>query len=277
MKNSVERKGCRKPDQLRDVTVSFNVFGYSAGSVLLEIGNTKVLCSVSLQQNVPNFLKGKKTGWLTAEYAMLPTSSATRVPREASLMRRNGRSVEISRLIGRSLRSVVDLSLLGERTIFVDCDVLQADGGTRTACITGAFLALRVAVEYWLKNKIIKEDILTDSLAAISVGIVDGTPLLDIDFSEDSCADSDFNFVITRSNNIVELQGSSEGVMVSWKQFEQVRDLAIKGVQDLFTIGNTFFDKEILEIIDQNKDNRKNNKKTAPLFSLGNRQKNIET
>ena len=277
MEKIIERKGCRKPDQLRDVTVSFNVFGYSSGSVLLEIGNTKVLCSVSLQQHVPNFLKGKKIGWLTAEYAMLPTSSATRVPREASIMRRNGRSVEISRLIGRSLRSIVDLSLLGERTIFVDCDVLQADGGTRTACITGAFLALRAAVDHWLNNKIIRENILTDSLAAISVGIVDGTALLDIDFSEDSNADADFNFVITRSNNIVELQGSSEGATVSWQQFEQVKDLAIKGVNDLFEAGNTFFDKEIVAASSQNKDTNKDNKKTAPLFSLFNRQKNIET
>lgn len=271
MENAVERKGFRKPDQLRNVNALFNVFGYAAGSVLLEIGNTKVLCAVNLQQNVPNFLKGKKTGWLTAEYAMLPTSSATRVPREASLMRRNGRSVEISRLIGRSLRAVVDLSFLGERTIFVDCDVLQADGGTRTACITGAFLALRAAVNHWLKNKLIRENIITDSLSAISVGVVDGCPLLDIDFSEDSCADADFNFVITRSNKIVEIQGSSEGATVSWQQFEQVKDLAIKGVNELFEIGDTFFDKEMLEITPQKKDN----KKTAPLFSLGNRQKNI--
>jgi len=277
MKNSIERKGCRKPDQIRDVKITFNAFGYAAGSVFFEIGNTKVLCSVNLQQNVPNFLKGKKKGWLTAEYAMLPTSSSSRVPREASLMRRNGRSVEISRLIGRSLRSVVDLSLLGERTIFVDCDVLQADGGTRTACITGAFLALRAAVNYWLENKIIKEDILTDSLAAISVGIVNGAALLDIDFSEDGSADADFNFVITRSNNIVELQGSSEGAVVSWQQFEQVKDLAIKGVDNLFAIGNNFFDKEIVAAASQKKDTNKDNKKAAPLFSLLNRQKNIET
>jgi len=269
MENTLNRKDCRKSDQLRNVKISFNVFGYAAGSVLFELGNTKVLCSVNLQQNVPHFLKGKKTGWLTAEYAMLPTSSKTRIQREASVMRRNGRSVEISRLIGRSLRSVVDLSLIGERTIVVDCDVLQADGGTRTACITGAFLALRAAFSSWIENKLIKENIITDSLAAISVGIVDGCPLLDIDFAEDSCADADFNFVITRSNKIVEIQGSSEGATVSWQQFEQAKNLAIKGVNELFEIGNTFFDAQMLEIVPE----KSENKKTAPLFSLVNRQK----
>ena len=271
MKSTISRKGCRKPDQLRTVNVSFNTFGYAAGSVLLELGNTKVLCSVNLQQNVPNFLKGKKTGWLTAEYAMLPTSSATRIPREAAVMRRNGRSVEISRLIGRSLRSVVDLSLIGERTIVIDCDVLKADGGTRTACITGAFLALRAAVNNWLEKRKIKENIIIDSLAAISVGIVEGVPLLDLDFSEDSCADSDFNFVLTRSNKIVEIQGSSEGAAVSWQQFEQARCLAIKGVDELFKIGNIFFDTQVFNSSSEKKDNRRK----SPLFSLGNRQKNI--
>jgi len=268
MKNPIERRGHRKSDQLRNVTISFNVFGYSAGSVLFEVGRTKVLCSVSLQNGVPQFLKGKKTGWLTAEYAMLPTSCATRIARESTLMRRNGRSMEISRLIGRSLRTIVDLSLIGERTIYIDCDVLQADGGTRTACITGSFLALRVAVNSWLKKNMIRENMLTDSLAAISVGIVDDIPLLDLNFDEDSRADADFNFVITGSNKIVEIQGSSEGATVSWGQFDKAKDLAINGVDQLIKIGDKRFEKEFLEVSNQKRDTRK----SVPIFSLGNRQ-----
>lgn len=268
MTNPIARRGGRKPDQLRKVKVLFDAFGYSDGSVLYEIGNTKVLCSVNLQPSVPPFLKGKKTGWLNAEYAMLPSSTANRVAREISLMRRNGRSVEISRFIGRSLRTIVDLSLLGERTIVVDCDVLQADGGTRTACITGACLALRVATNKWLKNGYIKEDILTDSIAAISAGIVNGNPILDIDFSEDSSADADFNFVITKSNKIVEIQGTSEGSLVTWQQFDQARIFALQGIEKLFEIGDKFLREKNIEKKNKNKDN----KKAAPFFSLQNRQ-----
>jgi len=274
-----QRNDGRQADYLRKVTVSFNTFGYAAGSVLFELGNTKVLCSVSLQNGVPHFLKGKKTGWLTAEYAMLPTSTMNRMVREVSSMRRNGRSVEISRLIGRSLRTIVNLDILGERTIYIDCDVLQADGSTRTACITGACLALRTAVNYWLKNKLIKETILTGSLAAVSVGVVNGVPLLDLDYYEDSQADADFNFVITKSNKIVEIQGASEGATVSWEQFERARELAVLGVQELTRIGDQLFDTESDKNIGKKaakSNNRnsflqnKNNKKPA-LFSLANR------
>ena len=242
--NLFQRKDGRQPDHLRIINVSFNTFGYAAGSVLFELGNTKVLCSVSLQNGVPHFLKGKKTGWLTAEYAMLPTSTMNRMVREISSMRRNGRSVEISRLIGRSLRTIVDLDILGERTIYIDCDVLQADGGTRTACITGACLALRAAVDYWLENRVIKETIITDTLAAVSVGVVNGVPLLDLNYQEDSNADADFNFVITKSNKIVEIQGASEGATVSWEQFERARELAVTGVRELIKIGDQLFDQE---------------------------------
>lgn len=273
--NSIRKDG-RLPKDLRKIKAEFNIFGYAAGSVLFEIGNTKVLCSVSLQAGVPKFLKGQKKGWLTAEYSMLPMSSQSRIEREATVMRKNGRSVEISRLIGRSLRTIIDFDLLGERTIYIDCDVLQADGGTRTACITGSCLALRVAVDFWLKNKIIRETIIKDSLASVSVGVVDGVAVLDLNYEEDSCADADFNFVITKSNKIVEIQGASEGNFISWEQFEQAKELACSGIQELLKVGDNIFDynfgklKVSSDLGKGNQDNNKNYK--APLFSLGNRQ-----
>ncbi|KKP29896.1 MAG: Ribonuclease PH [candidate division TM6 bacterium GW2011_GWF2_30_66] len=278
------RKDGRSPQNLREIKVEFNTFGYAAGSVLFEVGNTKVLCSVSLQVGVPKFLKGQKKGWLTAEYSMLPMSSQQRIEREATVMRKNGRSVEISRLIGRSLRTIIDFDLLGERTIYIDCDVLQADGGTRTACITGACLALRTAVDFWLRNKIIRETIIKDSLASISVGVVDGLAVLDLSYEEDSRADADFNFVITKSNKIVEIQGASEGNFVSWEQFEQAKELACSGIKELLKVGDNIFehnfgkskDSSDLDKLNElgNQDNNKNFK--APLFSLGNRQ-NIQS
>lgn len=268
MKNSIHRYNARQSDQLRDIKARFDLFGYACGSVLFEMGKTKVLCSVNLQPGVPPFLKGKKVGWLTAEYAMLPSSTLIRSVRESSSVRRNGRSVEISRLIGRSLRTIVDFDLLGERTIIVDCDVLQADGGTRTACITGACLALRVAEQKWLHKNIIKESILNDAIAAVSVGVVAGTPLLDLDFSEDSKADADFNFVITKSNKLVEIQGASEGATISWDQFEEARIFALHGIKKLFEIGDDYFNSEIDK--KNNKDNLYN--KHTPFFSLKSRQ-----
>jgi len=265
-----KRQG-RTTDQLREVKVTFDAFGYSSGSVLFEIGKTKVLCSVNLNLGVPSFLKGRKMGWLTAEYSMLPSSTSTRMKREISSMRRNGRSVEISRLIGRSLRAIVDFSLLGERTIIVDCDVLQADGGTRVACITGSCIALQVAVNNWLKNKIIRKNILTDSIAAISVGIVSGVPFLDVDFSEDRVAEADFNFVITKSNKIIEIQGAAEGAAISWDQFEKARVIALSGIEQLFKIGEEYFS----ETISVTEDIKQGSKKCTPFFSLKNRQ-NLE-
>jgi len=267
MKNFAKRSNARRSDCIRSVKISFNTFGYAAGSVLFEMGNTKVLCSVNMNHGVPPFLKGKRVGWLTSEYAMLPSSTTSRSMRESSAVRRNGRSVEISRFIGRSLRTMVDFSLLGERTIVVDCDVLQADGSTRTACITGASLALRVAVDTWLRKKKLRENILKDHIAAVSVGVVDEVPLLDLDFSEDSKADADFNFVITRSNKLVEIQGASEGAIITWDQFDAAKTLSITGTRQLFDVCDSSFNQLMLANAPKKPDNI-----GKPLFSLGNRQ-----
>lgn len=234
MSAPVPRYSGRVYNALRKVRATFNTFGYAPGSVLFEMGRTKVLCAVGIQHGVPAFLKGKHRGWLTAEYAMLPTSTGVRTQREASTMRKNGRSIEISRFIARCLRTIIDFETLGERTIVVDCDVLQADAGTRTACITGASLALCMAVDRWLADGVISKNILRSSLAAISVGWLDGQPLLDLDFSEDSRVDADFNVVMTDTGNLVEIQGAVEGATLSWDQFEQVRALAVSGIKDLF-------------------------------------------
>src|SRR6266404_6459616 len=210
------RNDKRTPDQLRPVSFSRDIFEYAAGSVLFEMGNTKVLCAVSLQNGVPPFLRGKGIGWLTAEYSLLPTSTMTRTQRESSSAGKNGRSVEIARFIGRCFRSIVDTSTIGERTITIDCDVLQADGGTRTAAITGAFLALKMAQEYWLQARLINQSIIIEHIAAVSVGVVDGNVLLDLNYQEDSVATADFNFVITQTNKIVEMQGGAETAPLSW-------------------------------------------------------------
>lgn len=234
MSSSLQRSAGRALDSIRGVKAKFNAFGYAPGSVLFEMGGTKVLCAVSLQNGVPQFLKGKRRGWLMAEYSMLPTSTVSRVQREISKMRRNGRSLEISRFISRSLRTIVDFESFGERTIIVDCDVLQADAGTRTACITGASLALQIAVTRWISEGVLEKNILTDSIAALSVGVLDNIPLLDLDFSEDSKVDADFNFVMTRSGKLVEIQGAVEGKHISWEQFEKIRVLAVNGIEQLF-------------------------------------------
>ena len=219
----VQRAHGRKFDQLRNVKISYDVFGYAPGSVLFELGNTKILCSVTMQIGVPPFLKGTKTGWLTAEYAMLPTSCKVRSARESTQGKRNDRSIEISRLIGRSLRAVVDLSKIGERTIHIDCDVLQADGSTRTASITGAYLALKMAVEKWVSNGDIVESIITDAVVAVSAGYASNVPLLDLDYAEDSIIDADYNFVLTQSEKIIEIQGAAEKNALSWQQFDQLK------------------------------------------------------
>lgn len=234
MANGFLRTDRRNHDQLRPLRVTYDVFSYAAGSTLFELGNTKVLCSVTLQQGVPHFLRGKRTGWLTAEYSLLPASTPIRTVREITTNKRSGRTIEISRLIGRALRSVANLDILGENTIFIDCDVLQADGGTRTACITGAYLALKAAVVKWIEKGIITQTILKDELGAVSVGIADDMTLLDLDFIEDSTTYADFNFVLTRSGKIVELQGSAEKVPLTWQQYDNMRLLALKGVQELF-------------------------------------------
>src|ERR1700733_7049097 len=234
MNQKIIRASGRACDQMRPVKVSYNVFGYAPGSVLFELGDTKVLCSVTLSTGVPPFLKGTRTGWLTAEYAMLPTACQTRTIRESSQAKRNDRSVEISRLIGRCLRSIVNLNALGERTIHVDCDVLQADGSTRTASITGASLALKRAVAQWVANGDLLENIMQDEIVAVSAGFLKGQALLDLDFAEDSSIDADYNFVLTRSKKIIEIQGSAEKNAISWQQFDVLKELAIKGIDSVF-------------------------------------------
>lgn len=239
MSEGFKRLDGRRCNQVRPINVTYNVFEYAAGSVLYEIGKTKVLCAITLQEGVPPFLRGKKTGWLSAEYSLMPTSTRTRVAREAVAGKRNGRTVEISRLISRVLRPVLQLDVLGERTIIVDCDVLQADGGTRTASITGACLAIKAAEQKWLAEGIITSPLLLDEVAALSVGVVKGNALLDVDFIEDSEGEADFNIVMTKSGRLLEIQGTAEKASISWENFEHIRQLSIEGIADLFKIIQT--------------------------------------
>ncbi|MBN2267001.1 MAG: ribonuclease PH [Candidatus Babeliaceae bacterium] len=238
------RAGNRAFDELRPMKVTYDIFAYAAGSVLFELGRTRVLCAVTLQNGVPHFLRGKHRGWLTAEYSLLPVSTPVRTVREVTSNKRNGRTIEISRLIGRALRSVTNLQVLGEQTIFIDCDVLQADGGTRTACITGAFLALRAAEAVWRARGLISYNFIKDDLVAISVGVNGQGAYLDMDFAEDSSVDADFNFVLTRSGRLVEVQGASEREPVTWEDFEVARSYALRGAQEMFE----FFDMNRYEV-----------------------------
>ncbi len=224
----------RNSDEMRPISLKYNFFEYADGSVLYELGKTKVACAVTLVCKLPPFLRGKRTGWLTAEYAMLPVATHQRTDRESNSAKRNGRSLEISRLIGRCFRSIVNLDLLGERTIMIDCDVLQADGSTRTACITGAFLALKQAVGQWQERGILEAGFLKDEIAAVSVGCSSNGVLLDIDYSEDSSIDADFNFVLSKSGHIIEIQGSAERMPMAWNLFDQMKVYAQKGVTDIF-------------------------------------------
>lgn len=221
----------RKTNELRTIKIIRNYLKSVEGSALIEMGNTKVLCTATVQVSVPPFLKGKGTGWVTAEYAMLPRSSAQRIARERSKV--GGRTHEIQRLIGRSLRAVVDLDVLGERSVLIDCDVIQADGGTRTASITGAYIALADAVRFMKKQGMITNEPLTDYLAAVSVGIVGGRPVLDLCYEEDSGAEVDMNLVMTGSGGIVELQGTAEGEPFSKKHLATLLALGEKGIGKL--------------------------------------------
>jgi ribonuclease PH len=241
---NMRRVGNRSYDQLRPLKVTYDVFSYAAGSVLFEMGNTKVLCAVTLQNGVPHFLRGKKTGWLTAEYSLLPASTPIRTVREITANKRSGRTIEISRLIGRALRAVINLGEMGEQTIFIDCDVLQADGGTRTACITGAYLALKAASLRWKAEGLVSDLFLSDELAACSVGMGSSEVILDMDFAEDSQVDVDFNFVLTRSGKIVEIQGAAERAPIAWSDYDQIKILALKGAQELFS----FYDKQSCQL-----------------------------
>ena len=223
----------RQLDQIRPLTITYNAFGYADSSVLYEIGGTKVLCSVTLQPGVPSFLRGTRTGWLTADYSMLPTSCQQRVEREATTGKRNGRSVEISRFIGRCIRSVIDFSVLGERTIVIDCDVLQADGGTRTASVSAATCALLKAQEIWMKNKYITGPVLKETVFGISVSLCDEKLVLDPDYAQDSTGACDYNFVMTEKGDVVELQGTSESKPLEWKLVQEMHSYALKGIKTI--------------------------------------------
>jgi ribonuclease PH len=223
----------RLPDMLRAVTLETGVNRYAEGSCLVSFGHTKVLVTASLEEGVPGFLRGKGQGWVTAEYGMLPRATHTRGRREAAQGKQSGRTQEIQRLIGRSLRAVVDLKALGERQISVDCDVIQADGGTRTAAITGAWVALRLATKYLLDEGVIATDPIVDQVAAISCGVFNGTPVLDLEYEEDSNAEADANFVLTGHGDIVEIQATGEKRGFSEAEFEALFSLAKKGISDL--------------------------------------------
>lgn len=230
------RQDGRGPEEPRKIKITKNYMRFAEGSCLIEFGNTKVICTASLEEAVPPFLKGKGGGWITSEYGMLPRSCKTRVARESSRGRIGGRTHEIQRLVGRSLRSVVDLTKLGERTLWMDCDVIQADGGTRTASITGSFIALVLALENMRKNKIIDKIPVSDYVAAVSVGIAGGKLLLDLDYEEDSSAQVDMNLVMTSKGKIIEIQGTAEGEPFSDGELAKLLALAKKGIKSIIAV-----------------------------------------
>ncbi len=232
---SFTRINDRAFDQLRQAKITPNFMPNAEGSALIEMGNTKVICTASIEEKVPMFMRNQGRGWVTAEYAMLPRATNTRTQRETGV-RVSGRSQEIQRLIGRSLRAVIDDKLLGERQIFIDCDVLQADGGTRCAAITGACVALALAVKHLLKNGKIKKNPLISEVAAVSVGIVKGVAVLDLNYEEDSTAEVDMNVVCTGTGKFIELQGTAEREPFSKDQMDEMLALAEKGINQLFTI-----------------------------------------
>jgi ribonuclease PH len=223
----------RAPDALRPVRFQRRYTRHAEGSVLVEMGHTQVLCTASVEEKVPPFLKGKGQGWVTAEYGMLPRATNTRSSREAATGKQSGRTQEIQRLIGRSLRAVTDLAALGERQVTIDCDVLQADGGTRCASITGAMVALADALAWLREKQLLARDPLRDFVAAVSVGIVAGEPVLDLDYSEDSSCDTDMNVVMTGAGHFVEIQGTAEKVPFTREQMSRLLDLSSKGVAEL--------------------------------------------
>ncbi len=227
------RPSGRQANELRQISITRHYTKHAEGSVLVEFGDTKVLCTASVEDKAPHFLRGKNEGWVTAEYGMLPRSTGTRMGREAARGKQGGRTMEIQRLIGRSLRAAVDLKGLGERTITIDCDVIQADGGTRTASITGAFVALHDAVDYLLKKKKIKKSPLHGQVASISVGIYQGTPVLDLDYAEDSTAETDMNVVMNDAGAFIELQGTAEGHAFRADELQAMLDLAGDGIKTL--------------------------------------------
>jgi len=227
------RPSGRAPDELRSIRFTRRYTKHAEGSVLVEFGDTRVLCNVSIDEKVPNFLKGKGQGWVTAEYGMLPRATGSRMQREAAAGKQGGRTQEIQRLIGRSLRATIDLKRLGERTLTVDCDVIQADGGTRTASITGACVALHDALGVLRARKLLTNDPLQHLVASVSVGIVQGVPVLDLDYAEDSTAETDMNFVMNEAGGFIEIQGTAEGATFSAAEMQAMTALAQKGIAEL--------------------------------------------
>lgn len=228
---SFKRIDNRIATEVRPIRVTLDAYGYAQASVLYEQGNTKVLCGVTLQPGVPPFLKGQRVGWLSAEYAMLPTATHQRTQRDGTQPQRNPRSVEISRLIGRCLRPAVDLAAIGERTIIIDCEVLQADGSTRVACITAASIALQIAAKRWAQRKIFDKNIVTMQVAAVSVGVIDGHVCADLSYEEDVRGDADFNIILTEHGDILEIQGTAENAPLSWDNFDIVRSTAQSAIK----------------------------------------------
>lgn len=232
----MSRHNHRAPTQMRPINITRHYTRHAEGSVLIEYGETKVICTASVIEKIPPFLKGAGQGWLTAEYGMLPRSTGERMQREAARGKQSGRTMEIQRLIGRALRSILDLKQIGERTIQIDCDVIQADGGTRTASITGAFVALHDAIEYLRTQQTITTNPIQDQVAAVSVGLLQGQPLLDLDYMEDSNCDTDLNIVMTGNLGLVEVQGTAEKVAFSRQELNTMLDMAQQGLQELFAL-----------------------------------------
>ncbi|MCG6939437.1 MAG: ribonuclease PH [Gammaproteobacteria bacterium] len=229
------RPSNRQADEMRPISITRNYTKHAEGSVLIEFGDTRVICTASVEEKVPGFLRGKAQGWVTAEYGMLPRSTGSRMRREAAGGRQGGRTMEIQRLIGRALRAGINLEVLGENTISLDCDVIQADGGTRTASITGAWVALHDAIQHLLERKIIEQNPLHHQVASVSVGIYNGTPILDLDYAEDSNAETDMNVVMNSENGFIEVQGTAEGHPFSKDELNSMLALAEKGISELFT------------------------------------------
>lgn len=240
---STARPSQRQADQLREIKITRNYTKHAEGSVLVEFGDTKVICTASVEENIPRFLKGSGRGWVTAEYGMLPRSTGSRMDREAARGKQSGRTQEIQRLIGRSLRAAVDMNLLGENTIKIDCDVIQADGGTRTASITGGCVALADAINAMLERGIIKSSPLKQMIASVSVGIYKGEPVLDLDYPEDSSADTDMNVVMTEAGKFIEVQGTAEDGAYSFDELQAMIRLAEKGIAELVS-----FQKQALDV-----------------------------
>ncbi len=236
VRSNAMRPDGRKLTKLRPLLITPSYLKTADGSVFIEMGDTKVICTAKLEERVPPFLRNSGKGWITAEYGMLPGSSQQRIGRESSRGRVGGRTHEIQRLIGRSLRAVVDLSCLGERTVWIDCDVIQADGGTRTASITGAYVALMEATRNWRERGVINVDLIRDSVAAVSIGIVEGRILLDLCYEEDSKADVDMNFVMTGSGKFIEVQGTAENSPFTQKQMERMTDIARQGIKEILKV-----------------------------------------